>query len=151
MLFCFVNGKTPWTGVALAAIQDSCLKSRYDSLVFVQLDKNDKKWDWLPDKHIRCILGDFTVEQLVGAIKSKVQERGGTTCTNKKEVCKRLRLLARALGARDPRQLSDQLALLMDGAYGHAVTLGAVGLRSELVEMVRLLIDAQVGQGKGRP
>src|SRR6266478_4237254 len=29
-------------------------------------------------------------------------------CTNKKEVGKRLRVFARALGARDPRQLSDQ-------------------------------------------
>jgi AcrR family transcriptional regulator len=66
-------------------------------------------------------------------------------CTNKKEVCKRLRVFARALGARDPRQLSDQLALLIDGAYGHAVTLGATGLRRELVEMATLLIDAQVG------
>jgi hypothetical protein len=73
-------GKTPWTGVELSAVQDSCLKSRYDSLVFVQLDKNDKEPDWLPDTHIRCILGDFTVEQLVGAIKNKVQERGGTIC-----------------------------------------------------------------------
>jgi AcrR family transcriptional regulator len=65
---------------------------------------------------------------------------------NKKEVCKRLRILSRALGARDPRRLSDQLALLIDGAYGHAVTLGAAGLRRELIEMATLLIDAQVGQ-----
>jgi hypothetical protein len=35
---------------------------------------------------------------------------------------------------------------LIDGAYGHAVTLGAVGLRRELIEMATLLIDAQVGQ-----
>jgi AcrR family transcriptional regulator len=68
-------------------------------------------------------------------------------CTNKMEVRRRLHLLARALNARDPRRLSDQLALLIDGAYGHAVTLGAVGLRRELVEMATLLIDAQVGQG----
>jgi AcrR family transcriptional regulator len=67
-------------------------------------------------------------------------------CTNKVEVRKRLRLLARALNARDPRRLSDQLALLIDGAYGHAVTLGAAGLRRELIEMATLLIDAQVGQ-----
>jgi hypothetical protein len=80
ILFRERHGKTPWTGVELSAIQDSCLKSGYDSLVFVQLDKNDKKPDWLPDTHIRCILGDFTVEQLVGAIKNKVQERGGTIC-----------------------------------------------------------------------
>jgi AcrR family transcriptional regulator len=67
-------------------------------------------------------------------------------CANKMEVRKRLRILARALNARDPRRLSDQLALLIDGAYGHAVTLGAAGLRHELIEMATLLIDAQVGQ-----
>lgn len=70
-------GKTPWTGVELAAIQDSCLKTAYRSLLFVQLDKKDRKPDWLPDTHIRCVLGDFTVDQLVGAIKNKVQELGG--------------------------------------------------------------------------
>jgi hypothetical protein len=61
--------KTPWTGVELAAIQDSCLKTAYRSLLFVQLDKKDPKPDWLPDTHIRCVLGDFTIDQLVGAIK----------------------------------------------------------------------------------
>jgi AcrR family transcriptional regulator len=67
-------------------------------------------------------------------------------CTNKREVCKRLRVLTRALGARNPRRLSDQLALLIDGAYGHAVTLGAAGLRRDLIGLAKLLIDAQVGQ-----
>jgi hypothetical protein len=57
-----------------------------------------------------------------------------------------LRLLAHALNARNPRRLSDQLALLIDGAYGHAVTLGAAGLRRKLIEMATLLIDAQVGR-----
>jgi hypothetical protein len=70
-------GKTPRTGVELAAIQDSCLKTAYRSLLFVQLDKKDPKPDWLPDTHIRCVLGDFTIDQLVGAIKNKVQELGG--------------------------------------------------------------------------
>jgi AcrR family transcriptional regulator len=65
---------------------------------------------------------------------------------NKKEMCRRLRILARALGARDPRQLGDQLALLIDGAYSHAITLGAARLRRELIEMAKLLIDAQVGR-----
>jgi hypothetical protein len=71
-------GKTPWTGVELAAVQDSCLKTGFRSLLFVQLDKKDGKPEWLPDTHIRCVLGDFTIDQLVGAIKNKVQERGGT-------------------------------------------------------------------------
>jgi AcrR family transcriptional regulator len=77
------------------------------------------------------------------------RQHPGTTiaCTNKREVCKRLRVLTHALGARDPRQLADQLALLIDGAYGHAVTLGGTGLRRELMEMTKLLIDAQFHQG----
>jgi hypothetical protein len=70
-------GKTPWTGVELAAIQDSCLKTGFRSLLFVQLEKKDRKPEWLPDTHIRFVLGDFTIDQLVGAIKAKVQERGG--------------------------------------------------------------------------
>ncbi len=70
-------GNTPWTGVELSAIQDSCLKTGYRSLLFVQLDKKDPKPNWLPDTHIRCALGDFTVDDLVGAIKSKVLELGG--------------------------------------------------------------------------
>jgi AcrR family transcriptional regulator len=65
-------------------------------------------------------------------------------CKNKVEVRKRLHLLARALDARDPRQLSNQLALLIDGAYGHAVTLSVAGLRRELIGIVTLLIDVQV-------
>lgn len=79
------------------------------------------------------------------------RQHPGTTiaCTNKREVCKRLRVLAHDLGARDPRQLGDQLALLIDGAYGHAVTLGPAGLRRELIEMAKLLIDAQVHQVVG--
>jgi hypothetical protein len=77
VLFRSRYGHTPWTAVELAAIQDSCLRTGFRSLVFVQLDKDDPKPDWLPDTHIRCVLGDFTVDQLVGAIKSKVQERGG--------------------------------------------------------------------------
>jgi hypothetical protein len=70
-------GNTPWTGVELSAIQDNCLKTRFQSLVFAQLDKDDEKPLWLPDTHIRCVLGDFTLDQLVGAIKLRVQERGG--------------------------------------------------------------------------
>jgi hypothetical protein len=70
-------GKTPWTAAELAAIQDSCLKTACRSLLFVQLDKKDPQPVWLPDTHIRCVLGDFTIEQLAGIIMNKVQELGG--------------------------------------------------------------------------
>jgi hypothetical protein len=85
-------GNTPWTGVELSAIQDSCLKTRFQSLVFAQLDKDDQKPLWLPDTHIRCVLGDFTLDQLVGAIKLRVQERGGQVVkASPLELAKRLR------------------------------------------------------------
>jgi hypothetical protein len=32
---------------------------------------------WLPDTHVRFNFADFTLEQAVGAIKARVQERGG--------------------------------------------------------------------------
>ena len=56
----------------------------------------------------------------------------------------RLRAIARALGARNPQRLGDQLALLIDGAYGHAVTLGADGLKREVIDTATVLIEAQV-------
>jgi AcrR family transcriptional regulator len=65
-------------------------------------------------------------------------------CTNKKEMRRRLRTIARSLGARDPARLGDQLALLIDGAYGHAVTLGSGGLRRTLIDTATVLIGAQV-------
>jgi hypothetical protein len=85
-------GNTPWTGVELSAIQDSCLKTRFQSLVFAQLDKDDQKPLWLPDTHIRCVLGDFTLDQLIGAIKLRVQERGGLVVKQSPlELAKRMR------------------------------------------------------------
>jgi len=64
--------------------------------------------------------------------------------TNKREMRERLRALARALCVRNPDRLGNQLALLIDGAYGHAVTLGPDGLRRELIDTATVLIDAQL-------
>jgi AcrR family transcriptional regulator len=74
------------------------------------------------------------------------RQHAGTAiaCGNKTKVRRRLRDLSRQIGARDPRQLGDRLALLIDGAYGHATTLGAARLKRELIETARLLIDAQL-------
>jgi AcrR family transcriptional regulator len=74
------------------------------------------------------------------------RQHPGTTiaCANKREMRQRLRAMARALGARNPQRLGDQLALLIDGAYGHAVTLGPDGLKRELIETATVLIDAQI-------
>jgi hypothetical protein len=48
--------------------------------------------DWLPDTHIRFNYGEFTLEQAVGAIKMRVQDRGGhftpMTATKRAEILK---------------------------------------------------------------
>jgi AcrR family transcriptional regulator len=73
------------------------------------------------------------------------REHPGTAiaCANKREMRERLRAIARAVGARNPQRLGDQLALLIDGAYGHAVTLGPDGLKRELIDTATVLVDAQ--------
>jgi len=65
-------------------------------------------------------------------------------CANKREMRERLRAIARALGARNPQRLGDQLALLINGAYGHAATLGPDGLKRELIDTATVLIEAQI-------
>jgi AcrR family transcriptional regulator len=66
-------------------------------------------------------------------------------CSNKQEVRRRLAVLSRDLGARDPRRLAERLALIIDGAYARAVTLGAKSLEREILEVVRLVVDSAVG------
>jgi hypothetical protein len=48
--------------------------------------------EWLPDTHVRFNYGEFTLDQAVGAIKLRVQERGGhftlLTATKRAEMLK---------------------------------------------------------------
>jgi len=49
-----------------------------------------------------------------------------------------------ALFARDPDELGDQPALLIDGACDRALTLGPDGLRRKLIDTATMLINAQL-------
>lgn len=46
--------------------------------MFVQLDETSKRPIWLPETHVRFALKEYGIDQLVGAIKLRVQEQGGT-------------------------------------------------------------------------
>jgi hypothetical protein len=70
-------GNTPWTAVEAAAVKDSCLGTGFRSLFFFVVEPTKNLPDWLPDTHVRFNYGEFTLEQAVGAIKMRVQERGG--------------------------------------------------------------------------
>jgi TIR domain len=70
-------GETPWTRVEETAIKDRCLAKGWNSLLFVTLDKPSPLPVWLPNTHIRFSSQDYPVEELVGAVKARVQENGG--------------------------------------------------------------------------
>jgi hypothetical protein len=70
-------GNTPWTAVEDAAIKDSCLATSYKSLFFFAIEPTDTFPKWLPETHVRFNYADFSLDQAVGAIKARVQERGG--------------------------------------------------------------------------
>jgi hypothetical protein len=63
---------------------------------------------------------------------------------NRDEMRRRLRALAAAMGARDPARLTDQLSLLISGAYATAQMLGDAGPQHELIGAADALIDAQL-------
>jgi hypothetical protein len=71
-------GATEWTRLEESAIKDGCLQRGWSTLMFVQLDKTSKLPVWLPHTHVRFVLEDYGIDQLIGAIKARVQEHGGT-------------------------------------------------------------------------
>jgi AcrR family transcriptional regulator len=64
---------------------------------------------------------------------------------NKREMRRRLRVLAKAAGARDPALLADQLTLLIEGTYSCAVTFGSRGPGGALASAAKAMIKAQIG------
>lgn len=63
---------------------------------------------------------------------------------NKKELRRRLRAMASAMGARDPDDLGDGLLLLLEGAYISAQLFGSDGPSRSLARNAELLIEASL-------
>jgi hypothetical protein len=69
-------GQTKWTGVEQAAIKERAFDDGgWDFLLFVTLDESPLPL-WVPKTHIRLDYSKFG-DQLVGAVKLRVQEAGG--------------------------------------------------------------------------
>jgi AcrR family transcriptional regulator len=78
---------------------------------------------------------EFAQEQHPGRVVARA---------NRDEMRRRLRDLVAAIGVRDPARLSDQLSLLISGAYATAQMLGDAGSQHELIGAADALIDAQL-------
>jgi AcrR family transcriptional regulator len=88
-----------------------------------------------------CALGNAAVE-----IPEGNEMLGGIVRTYKTEIRKRLRKLAREVGARDPEVLGDALMLLMEGGYYTRLTFPQnSGPVAAIVKAARALVDAHVG------
>jgi hypothetical protein len=70
-------GKTPWTAVEEQAIIDSCLHNQYKSIFLYVVEKTTILPTWLPENYIYFSATHYPLEEAVGAIKARVQERGG--------------------------------------------------------------------------
>ncbi len=102
-------GETAWTRVEDAAIRDRCMNGGWPSLMFVTLDKASKRPKWLPDSHVRFAWDDYGIEQLIGAIKHRVQDHGGVIAPlDAKGEAQRVRREAEFLGRREGMMGSRQ-------------------------------------------
>jgi AcrR family transcriptional regulator len=67
---------------------------------------------------------------------------------NREQMRRRLNGIVSALGAADPARLTDQLVLLINGAYAAAQVVGNLGPQQELIEAAETLIAAKLASAK---
>lgn len=84
-----------------------------------------------------CAIGNAAVELTDDAHPARA-----VVVAYNREKRRRLRLLCKALGARDHESLADGLQLLMDGAYLSRLSLGAAGPNASLRQAAESLISA---------
>ena len=73
-------GSTPWTGVEETAIRDRCLATKYRGLVIASLDGAAMP-TWVPDTYIHFDLSAYSLAELAGVVKARLQEMGGQVKT----------------------------------------------------------------------
>lgn len=70
-------GQTPWTAVEEQAIVDSCLHNQYRSIFLYVVEKTNILPKWLPENYVYFSAIHYPIEEAIGAIKARVEERGG--------------------------------------------------------------------------
>ncbi|MFA5012578.1 MAG: hypothetical protein WC644_11580 [Ignavibacteria bacterium] len=77
VLFSEKWGKTDWTTKEEIAIRDRIVKTDWDFIILVKLDKKIIIPDWYPTSHIWVDYTDFGNEGIAKVIENKVKELGG--------------------------------------------------------------------------
>jgi hypothetical protein len=70
-------GDTPWTAVEALAIKECCLENFYRNIFVYVIEKTGVLPKWLPDTHVYFSSANYSLDEAVGAIKARVQDRGG--------------------------------------------------------------------------
>jgi hypothetical protein len=70
-------GKTRWTAVEELAIKESCLDNSYRNIFVYVIETSGELPRWLPDTHVYFSSEHYSLDEAVGAIKARVQDRGG--------------------------------------------------------------------------
>ena len=71
-------GSTAWTRVEQQAIQERCLADGWDCVFLVKLSPESTLPKWFPQTQLWLDFDVYGLEQIVGAIKARLQERGAT-------------------------------------------------------------------------
>jgi hypothetical protein len=69
-------GETPWTRIERMAIEERFLRDGPEFLLFVMMNSADPRPKWLPETRIRLNFDQFGLEQLLGAIKHRLELLG---------------------------------------------------------------------------
>lgn len=70
-------GHTKWTAVEEIAIKESCLDNAFRNVFFYVIENPTTLPKWVPDTHVYFSSSHYSLEEAVGAIKSRVADRGG--------------------------------------------------------------------------
>lgn len=127
-------GTTQWTRVEELAVRDRCLEDGFENLVFVKLDGTEAP-NWVPRTHLYVDFDTYGLEQLIGVIRRKAEERG-SQFRPETPAQHAQRLAARQAFERE----TEDLRRRPEGIQGAAQLVG--GLFDELDRLVPEIADA---------
>jgi hypothetical protein len=70
-------GNTQWTAVEEVAIKECCLENSFRNIFVYVIEKGGALPKWLPETHVYFSAAHYSLDEAVGAIKARVQDRGG--------------------------------------------------------------------------